>query len=187
MLLNSTADRHITTDFAMSETTYARPTLARFCKGTGLDIGFGGDPIVPEAICLDRAELDPLRSKLPCPWPTHIVGDAARLVWFADARLDYVYSSHVLEDFRDTATVLKEWLRVIKPGGYLVLYLPDQQRYQAHCDRRGVPPNPAHIYPQFSLKYVLALLHAMGQGTVVFNQDPCPENSYSFGLVIKKL
>jgi len=36
-----------------SETSKCRDRLSKFCTGCGLDIGFGGDPIVEHAIRID--------------------------------------------------------------------------------------------------------------------------------------
>ena len=43
---------------------------------------------------------------------------------FLDNELDYVISSHVLEHFFDPIAAIKEWLRVIKPGGYVFMIVP---------------------------------------------------------------
>lgn len=43
---------------------------------------------------------------------------------FPDATWDYVISSHVLEHFFDPIAAVKEWLRVIKPGGYVFMIVP---------------------------------------------------------------
>lgn len=55
------------------------------------------------------------------------VGDARDLSRFADNTFDEIYASQVLEHFShlETWDVLAEWFRVIKPGGYLTLTLPD--------------------------------------------------------------
>jgi hypothetical protein len=98
-----------------SETSKCRERLAPFCEGYGLDIGFGGDPISETAIRVD----------MPNPYtrtgsfPVQLGGDATRLHWFANGTLDYVYSSHLLEDFKDTRAVLVEWIRVLKSGAVL--------------------------------------------------------------------
>lgn len=50
------------------------------------------------------------------------VGNAKELPGFADACLDAIYASHVLEhfDYRDELlTTLTEWNRVLKPEGKL--------------------------------------------------------------------
>lgn len=168
----------------MSETATARSKLAPFCVGVGLDLGFGGDPILPTAICIDRDEGSGARAKHPNPSPTHIVGDITTLPWFPDASLDYAFSSHVLEDFEDTAAVLKEWVRVLKRGGHLVLFLPDQPTYEKYCADKGLPPNKAHVHADFSLAFVKARLPENVE--VIYEEFPFEGNPYSFALVCKR-
>lgn len=145
-----------------------------------MDIGFGGDPIVPHAICMD----------LPVPYARylkhfqHLHGEAENLHWFRDGALDWVYSSHVLEDFPDTRKVLDEWLRVVRPGGHVVLYLPDEQVYREHCRRQGKPPNAHHIHENFGLAFVKAAIADRTDLEVVHERFPV--GIYSFELVLKK-
>lgn len=169
----------------MSETSTCRERLAPFCFGNGLDLGFGGDPILPSSICIDRAEDHASRSKCENPSPTHITGDIWNLEWFKDGSLDYVFSSHALEDAEDTRAVISEWMRVLKPGGHLVLFLPDQKTYEEDCRRRDYPPNKAHIHADFSLKFVKDRLPFKSR--VVHEEWPFPGNPYSFAIVVKKL
>ncbi len=63
----------------------------------------------------------------PGPHVDH-VGDAVDLSRFADGTFGEVYASHVLEHFdykAGIATALKEWHRVLAPGGVLRLSVPD--------------------------------------------------------------
>lgn len=56
------------------------------------------------------------------------VGNARDLSRFSDATFDAVYASHVLEHFsyvRDLLPVLREWNRVLVPGGTLYASVPD--------------------------------------------------------------
>lgn len=56
------------------------------------------------------------------------VGNAKDLSRFEDGTFDQVYASHVLEHFSyngDLEVVLKEWFRVLKPGGTLFVSVPD--------------------------------------------------------------
>lgn len=57
---------------------------------------------------------------------------------FKDNTLDYVISSHVIEHYFDPIKALKEWDRVIKPGGYIFTIAP-------HVDR--VPEELRSITP----------------------------------------
>ncbi|PLX78354.1 MAG: SAM-dependent methyltransferase [Desulfuromonas sp.] len=79
----------------------------------GLDIGFGGDLVSPNARGWDIEH-----------------GDAMSLDGLRDESFDFVYSSHTLEHMPDLAMALKNWWRVVKPGGYLILYVPHRDLYE---------------------------------------------------------
>jgi predicted SAM-dependent methyltransferase len=124
-----------------SEISKCRSIVVKYCQGNGIDCGSGGDPVVPTAI---QIELEtPYCPLLEYEYPPQLRGDATKLTWFADESLDYVFSSHLLEDFEDWRPVLNEWLRVIKHGGYLVILIPDAERWKAALEN-GQPPNHNH-------------------------------------------
>lgn len=149
--------------------------------GDGIDIGFGGDPIVSHAICMDM----PNRYASYESHVQHLHGDARDLHWFSSNALDWLYSSHVLEDFENTAAVLNEWIRVVKPGGHIVLYLPDEQTYREHCRKQGKPPNEHHIHDNFSLDSVKQCLAQRKDIAIIHERFPA--GIYSFELVLKKV
>jgi len=163
-----------------SETSKCRARLQPFCSGYGLDLGFGGDPISPRAIRVDS----------PQPYadtgdaPVQLGGDASQLHWFRDDVLDYVYSSHLLEDFSNTGEVLREWLRVLKPGGNLIIFCPDEQVYRAHCARTGQIYNENHKHADFSLQKVKRILQEIGG--VKFIHEDALVDIYSWELVAQK-
>lgn len=171
--------------FPRSETSKARPRLSPFCRGNGVDLGYGGDPITPSAITLD----------LPAPYtklgdhPQNLAGDARDLYWFKDGVLDYVYSSHLLEDFSpgEMTAVIREWFRVIKTGGFMVIYSPDEQAYRAYCGKRGEPPNPAHKIDDFGLKYLKGVLERNFRDRYVIEHEIELVDDYGFDLVLRKL
>ncbi len=100
--------------------------FTRYASGKGLDIGYGGDPLTPTCDVWDVEH-----------------GDAETLRRIPDRSYDFVYSSHTLEHLPTPATALKQWWRIIRPGGYLILYLPDRDLYEK---RRVLPSlwNPDH-------------------------------------------
>lgn len=119
----------------MSETAKHRHVTTPYCCGNGLDLGSGGDPVVPSAIQVDLPEGPQYgQSDAAIQWR----GDARSLPWVADETMDYLYSSHLIEDFQEWDTVLREWQRVVKRGGYIVILVPDKDRYVGH--------NTAHVH-----------------------------------------
>lgn len=88
----------------------------RYLRGTGIDVGCGGDPLaVPEGTVRrwDKAE-----------------GDAQHLLGLEGNNFDFVYSSHCLEHLRDVGEALTNWLRVLRPGGFLYVVVPDYLLYE---------------------------------------------------------
>ncbi|MBD1937497.1 methyltransferase domain-containing protein [Microcoleus sp. FACHB-68] len=60
------------------------------------------------------------------------IADAADLSQFASNSVDVIYASHVLEHFyyginNELGNTLGEWHRVLKPGGRLLVSVPDLQ------------------------------------------------------------
>jgi predicted SAM-dependent methyltransferase len=163
-----------------SETSKCRPRLAPYCQGYGVDLGFGGDPVTPHAIHIDY----------PQPYSSagsqtvQLGGDCQHLEWFRDGVLDFVYSSHLLEDFVETEAVLREWLRPLRHGGVLILYCPDEQRFRRHCQNTGQPYNPWHKHADFSLSFVERILKRICGNEVVHRADGV--DIYSWELVVRK-
>lgn len=85
----------------------------RYFSGIGIDIGCGNDPVLPDCNRFDKAQ-----------------GDAQYLNNVRDESCDWVYSSHCLEHLRDPVEALKNWWRVLKPMGYLIVVVPDFVLYE---------------------------------------------------------
>lgn len=66
-------------------------------------------------------------SKSVDPMPVNLVANGDDLP-FKDSTIDYVLSSHVIEHFFDPIKTLKEWIRVVKPGGYIFIIAPHKER-----------------------------------------------------------
>ena len=73
--------------------------------------------------------------------------EASALQGMADASYDFVLSSHCLEHLANPLAALREWRRVTKDGGHLVLILPDPEHTFDH--RRPVT-TLAHLQKDFA-------------------------------------
>jgi SAM-dependent methyltransferase len=99
------------------------PAFARFYfRGEGVDIGGKPDPLAL------YSELFPAITSVRT-WDLED-GDAQFMAGVADNTFDFVHSSHCLEHLHDAAEGLKNWLRVVKPGGYVIVMIPDEDMYE---------------------------------------------------------
>lgn len=94
----------------------------RYFVGNGIDVGGGTDSI---ALFSDMF-----------PAMKHVFvfdmqhGDAQYLERVEDNSFDFVYSSHCLEHLVDPSVAIRHWIRVVKPGGHLVIQVPDEDLYE---------------------------------------------------------
>lgn len=132
-----------------TESSKYRHLTTKYLSGNGVDLGCGGCPVVPWAIAFDLPNDDYLtyHSNHQGDRTIQFGGDARDLP-FKDGTLDFVFSSHLIEDFLDWNPVLIEWKRVLKPGGRLVILVPDKNLWKAALDS-GQPPNCAHQHESF--------------------------------------
>lgn len=90
-----------------------------FMKGNGLDIGYKGSleealPVLPTATGVD------------VDYP----GYDGKCLPFSDESQEYVFSSHTLEHISDTTQAIREWFRVLKTNGYLIIIVPHYMLYE---------------------------------------------------------
>lgn len=147
----------------------------------GLDIGCGPKKVWPHLIGIDSGkdiELFGVHMK-----PDIVVGTAERLPLFADNAIDNVFSSHLLEHIVDWHLALREWWRVVKPGGHLVLYLPHADFYP-NVGEFGANPDHKHDFRPQDIVDFFRL--AFPDWTLLENQARDGGNEYSFLLVFRK-
>ena len=94
----------------------------RWLVGDGIDIGAGDDPIA------GYRPLFPLM-KSARYWDRP-EGDAMLMEGVDDASYDFVHSSHCLEHLVDPTEALRNWVRICKPGGHLLIMVPDEDLYE---------------------------------------------------------
>lgn len=151
------------------ETSKIRALVLPHLVGKGIDIGCQRDPITPDCVAFD---------KNPTPETTH-TGDARKLP-FHDAEFDFVWSSHCLEDIPDTEAALVEWLRVLKPGGVIALYVPHPELYHGG--------NADHVHPGWRPEQLAEYLTKLGCSIVsaVTHDLPGPTHPAHSSLVIAR-
>lgn len=82
-------------------------------RGKGIDIGCGPDPVTPDARRFDMEH-----------------GDANHISQYVKEEFDFVYSSHCLEHMHDPRLTILDWWKLVKPGGYLFVMVPDEDLYE---------------------------------------------------------
>ncbi len=135
-----------------SETSKVRPLVTRFCLGHGCDIGFGGDKIMKEdCIGIDYAQPYAHTGKDKVDIACDVMNEKIPV---DDNTFDFVYTSHLIEDFKDTTQALKDFIRILKSGGNLILVFPDQKVYGETCVKTGQPLNTHHIHKDMGLEFM---------------------------------
>ncbi len=142
-----------------SETAKVRHLVIEHCKGHGCDIGFGGDKIKKENCDgIDYAKPYTKTGKDKVDIACDLFKEPIPV---ADSTYDYVYSSHLIEDFEDTRKILTEFIRVLRNGGNLILVFPDQPIYYEHCINTNQPLNLYHVHVDMGLQFMYRCLDKM--------------------------
>ena len=130
-------------DTIHSETSYRSHLLKPYCQGNGIDIGSQGSPVNINSI---QIEYDRLR--FADDVPIHLECDGTQNLPFKDNVLDYVYSSHLIEDYVDWTPILNEWNRMIKINGHVVIMVPDHVNFR-ECVSKGQADNLNHKHESY--------------------------------------
>lgn len=96
--------------------------INQYFVGEGIDIGCGNDSLgkykntytnISEVKAWDLPD-----------------GDAQLMLGVEDNTYDFVHSSHCLEHMRNPSEALQHWIRICKPGGYIVITIPEEDLYE---------------------------------------------------------
>jgi len=155
--------------------------IASYLKGRGLDIGAGTFKVLPHVISVDNC-VDTSLFGMPI-MPDVKIKSADDLGIFASQSMDFVYSSHLLEHMEDPEKTLKEWWRVIKPKGYLVLYLPHEDLYPK-IGEDGANVDHKH---NLSEEKVKQWMYKVGFWDLEICEKRDQDDEYSFLMVFRKL
>lgn len=112
--------------YEMSKATVRRTFDSNFVttyfRGEGIDIGAGPDGMSKQMYAF------PLITSMD-EWDIQD-GDAQYMGSVPDNTYDFVVSSHCLEHLVDPFIGIRNWVRICKPGGFLIVVVPDWWMYE---------------------------------------------------------
>lgn len=138
-----------------------------FVEGIGIEIG-GGPYKFGNILCLNI--------KSPCD----IIGRGEMLP-IKNESINYILSSHTLEHVPNTEETLKEWLRIIKPGGYIGTIIPDKKFF---LHDKSVTKDGEVARHEVSPEDMILILNRLPNIKILlFNTR---QNNFDFEFLIKK-
>lgn len=113
-------------------------------QGNGLDLGCGPFKISDKATGVDPGGYDDVIDEPALKF----------LMSECDNQYDWVFASHFLEHDQYWHQTVHHSLRVLKPGGDLLIYLPDKNIYK---NQFGKDPNAGHVNHWDSKSFIAEL------------------------------
>ncbi|HUW17764.1 MAG TPA: glycosyltransferase family 9 protein [Sedimentisphaerales bacterium] len=148
-----------------------RNRLVGYCAGRGLDVGCGDGKTLPGAITVNVAD------------KANKSASNANSLPFEDESMDYLFSCHCLGCFEDTGGILAEWMRVLHPGGNLVLCLPDKNFWP----RVGAPGANPIQKRGLNVNSVLAAISETNDYDILHIDESNLRGEGCFSLVVRRL
>lgn len=110
----------------MAETTRAYPRrlaagyFEKYITGNVIDVGVGrfdtfdgADPVTPDCVMHDKD-----------------ICDATTMEVYDNDTFDCVHASHILEHLNDPMMAIRNWYRICKPGGHIIITVPHRDLYE---------------------------------------------------------
>lgn len=156
--------------------------------GVGVDVACGGKCCVPWAIPFDLPpkEYAFYNSNNRPRGPIALTGQAHKLP-FESGSLAFVCSSHWLEDtgLHEWPMIFTEWMRVLRPGGNLIVLIPEAQRWNYAVRVLGQNPNCAHVH-EGAVGEMSEVARGIGLEVVEERLTDLEKNDYSILGVFRK-
>lgn len=140
------------------------------------ELGVGGKKTLSHCVGVDRVakgEMIPFVDQVSV---ADVVADVEDKLPLEDSTFDCVIARHILEHCVDALKVLKEWSRIIRTGGQLIIAVPDERIAD------GIPLNPEHVHA-FTPESLSALGEAVGLKPITVAEG---YNSVSFIIIFEK-
>lgn len=121
-----------------------------------LELGCGATKTVERSLGMDRV---PKGGHIPhlhgAVSVADIVGDVQEDIPLEENSQDIIIARHILEHCIDTLDTVKKWKKVIRPGGKLIVAVPDERV------TKSIPLNPEHLHA-FSPESLKSVLETSG-------------------------
>ena len=164
-----------------NEAAKVKYDIAPYTRGIVLDLGAGPTHTYRHWLTVDNGidtELFGIEMK------PQLKVDCTRLTdSIQAASVDAIFSSHLLEHIVDYRGALESWWQCLKPGGYLVLYLPHKDFYP----NIGEPgANPDHKHDFYPVDIIEAIASFAQGFDLIVNESRNERQEYSFLQVYQK-
>lgn len=126
-----------------------------------VEFGCGGKKTVPHVVGVDRISRDGQVPGAAVDFlsKADIVADVEKELPIESERFDTAIARHIMEHVIDPVSALKEWGRVLKKGGRLIVAVPN------HEIRNSIPMNIEHVHA-WTPKSLMNFMESQGWKTV---------------------
>lgn len=165
--------------------------ILKFTIGKGVDIGCGTNRLSPDILAIDQ-QADKKYASADIVHNCHdleikqVMELRGHVYTFQDNELDFIFSSHCLEDFENIPDVFMAWWKKIKPNGLMILLLPDMEgwRYPKVGAPTGNPSHKTNVGKEYITNMLVSLpiKYEMIQSDTIDHASSC-----TIDFVIKKL
>lgn len=143
-----------------------------------LDLGCGANKTVPNAIGVDLIKVDEVIETLAGQLSeADVHADVSQKLPFEDGIADTIIARHIFEHLIDSVTVLREWNRLLRSGGRLIIAVPNNEI------ANYIPLNIEHVHG-FNKESIKSLMEATGYKVI---EQLDGGNNISFVTVGEKL
>lgn len=144
-----------------------------------IELGCGARKTVPQAIGIDHAGNGEAPSNLHDGQKSvaDIQADVSKPLPIEDLSIDTVIARHILEHIVDSVGALKNWAKVLKIGGRMIIAVPNQDIISS------IPLNPEHVHA-FSPESLKSIMELCGFKQI---ETVDPKNGISFVTCFEKI
>lgn len=166
-------------DFSNEPRDLEGEMVAGFIQGEKIvELGCGFRKTVPNSIGVDIVAKGGVSGNISNSKASvaDIAADVTKPLPFEDESVDTVIARHILEHCQNPIRVVSQWVKILKPGGRLIIAVPNQ------AIRNTIPMNPEHV-TSFTPESLSDLMKLLGLGEIGIEDT---KNGISFVGVFEK-